>query len=61
MNKEKLKNIAEGLIDTFKIAGDESIKLFNNGLEIKLKEEIKNQSLEIVTKILNNLKNKEKN
>ena len=39
MNKERLKNIAEGLIDTFKIAGEESIKLFNNGLEIKLKED----------------------
>ena len=39
MNKQELKNLAEGLIDTFNKAGDTSIQLFNEGLKIKIKED----------------------
>ena len=39
MNKENLKKIAEGLIDTFNNAGKESIKLYNEGLKIQIKED----------------------
>ncbi len=39
MNKIDLKSITEDLIETIKIAGKESIKLYNQGLEIKIKED----------------------
>ena len=39
MNKAELKKIAEGLIDTFIKAGDETIKLYNKGLKIEIKED----------------------
>jgi len=39
MNKKELKNIAEGLIETFNIAGQESIDLYAKGLKIKIKED----------------------
>ena len=39
MNREDLKKIAEGLIDTFNHAGKESIKLYNEGLKIEIKED----------------------
>ena len=39
MNKAELKKIAEGLIDTFIKAGDETIKLYNDGLKIEIKED----------------------
>ena len=39
MNKAELKKIAEGLIDTFIEAGDETIKLYNEGLKIETKED----------------------
>ena len=39
MNKNELKTIAEGLIETFNIAGQESIDLYSRGLEIKIKED----------------------
>ena len=39
MNKNELKTIAEGLIETFNIAGQESIDLYLRGLEIKIKED----------------------
>jgi 3'(2'), 5'-bisphosphate nucleotidase len=39
VNKAELKKIAEGLIDTFIQAGDETIKLYNEGLKIKIKED----------------------
>ena len=39
MNKAELKKIAEGLIDTFIKAGDETIKLYNEGLKIEIKED----------------------
>ncbi len=37
MNKSELKNIAEGLIETFNFAGIESINLYNHGLKIETK------------------------
>ena len=37
MNKSELKNIAEGLIETFNFAGIESINLYNQGLKIETK------------------------
>ena len=37
MNKNELKNIAEGLIETFNVAGQESIDLYAKGLKIEIK------------------------
>jgi 3'(2'), 5'-bisphosphate nucleotidase len=39
MNKNELKNIAESLIETFNIAGQESMDLYAKGLKIKIKED----------------------
>ena len=39
MNKKELKTIAENLIDTFHFAGKESIKLYNEGLKIEIKDD----------------------
>ena len=39
MNKNELKLIAEGLIETFKVAGRESIELYDKGLDIKIKKD----------------------
>ena len=39
MNKDELKKLAEGLIETFNIAGKESIKLYDKGLKIEIKED----------------------
>ena len=39
MNKLKLKEIAENLIETFQFAGKESIRLFKEGLKIEIKED----------------------
>ena len=39
MNKNELKNITEGLIETFNIAGKESINLYAKGLTIETKED----------------------
>ena len=39
MNKEELKIIAENLIDTFNVAGKESIRLYDEGLKIKIKDD----------------------
>ena len=39
MNKVELKKVAEGLIDTFNKAGEESIKLYKEGLKIEIKED----------------------
>ena len=35
MNREELKKIAESLIDTFNIAGQDSIDLYKKGLKIE--------------------------
>jgi len=39
MNKNELKNITEGLIETFNIAGQESIDLYTKGLKVEIKED----------------------
>jgi 3'(2'), 5'-bisphosphate nucleotidase len=39
MNKSELKNIAEGLIETFNVAGQESIDLYSKGLIIEIKSD----------------------
>ena len=39
MNKNELKTITEGLIETFNFAGQESIDLYKKGLKIDLKED----------------------
>jgi 3'(2'), 5'-bisphosphate nucleotidase len=39
MNRDELKKVAEGLIDTFNIAGQESIDLYKRGLKIEIKED----------------------
>ena len=39
MNKDKLKNVAESLISTFNIAGEEAIELYDKGLKIEIKED----------------------
>jgi 3'(2'), 5'-bisphosphate nucleotidase len=39
MNKDELKNIAESLIGTFNIAGNEAKELYNKGLKIEIKED----------------------
>ena len=39
MNKSELKSIAEKLIETFNFAGNESIKLYKEGLKIQIKKD----------------------
>ena len=39
MNKTDLKSLAENLIHTFKKAGTESIKLYEEGLKIEIKQD----------------------
>ncbi len=39
MNKKELKIIAESLIDTFSMAGKDSIKLYDEGLKIEIKKD----------------------
>ena len=39
MNKDELKNIAESLIGTFNMAGNEAKELYNKGLKIEIKED----------------------
>ena len=39
MKKNELKNIAESLIETFNVAGQESINLYAKGLKIEIKED----------------------
>ena len=39
MNSNELKVIAEDLIKTFEYAGKESIRLYNEGLKIEIKED----------------------
>ena len=61
MNKNELKKIAENLIDTFNIAGQESIDLYKKGLKIEIKEDkspVSNGDLranELITKRINEL------
>ena len=39
MNKSELKSLAENLIETFNYAGRESIRLFEEGLKIEIKDD----------------------
>ena len=39
MNREDLKKISENLIETFNIAGEESIEIHKKGLKIEIKED----------------------
>jgi 3'(2'), 5'-bisphosphate nucleotidase len=39
MNKNELKTIAEGLVSTFDVAGQESIDLYTKGLKIEIKKD----------------------
>ena len=39
MNKNELKSLAENLIETFEVAGKESIKLYKEGLKIEYKKD----------------------
>jgi 3'(2'), 5'-bisphosphate nucleotidase len=39
MNRSELKNITEGLVETFNLAGKESIDLYSKGLKIEIKED----------------------
>ena len=39
MNKDELRILAEGLIETFDYAGKESIRLYQEGLKIQIKED----------------------
>ena len=61
MNANELKNIAESLIDTFNIAGHESIDLYKKGLKINIKEDktpVSNGDLrvnELITKKIKDL------
>ena len=40
MNNNDLKILSEGLINTFNFAGEESIRLYKEGLKIEIKKEI---------------------
>ncbi len=61
MNKNDLKILAENLIETFHIAGEESIKLFKEGLKIEIKNDrspVSNGDLrvnELITKKISEL------
>ena len=59
MNKNELKNIAENLIETFHVAGKESIELYNKGLKIEIKEDkspVSNGDLQVNDIITNKIK-----
>ena len=61
MDKVRLKTIAEELLDTFNKAGEESIKLYKDGLKIEVKEDrspVSNGDLrinEIISEKISNL------
>ena len=58
MNKKELKSIAEALIETFKFAGKESMRLYEEGLKIEIKEDkspVSNGDLEVNKLITNKI------
>ncbi len=61
MNKEELKMVAERMIETFSFAGKESIRLYNEGLKIEIKDDnspVSNGDLkvnELITKKISEL------
>ena len=59
MTENELKNITESLIETFKIAGEKSIKLYNEGLNIKIKDDnspVSNGDIEVNNLITTDIK-----
>ena len=59
MNRDELKRIAENLIDTFNIAGQDSINLYKKGLKIQIKEDkspVSNGDLRVNDLITNKIK-----
>ena len=59
MNRNELKKIAENLIDTFNIAGQNSIDLYKQGLKIEIKEDnspVSNGDLKVNDLITNKIK-----
>ena len=59
MNINELKSISENLIDTFNIAGKESIELYARGLKIEIKEDnspVSNGDLRVNELITNKIK-----
>ena len=59
MNRDELKKIAEALIDTFNIAGRDSIDLYKKGLKIEIKEDkspVSNGDLKVNDLITNKIK-----
>ncbi len=59
MKENDFKQIAENLIDTFEIAGQESIELFKQGLKIKIKEDkspVSNGDIKVNEIITNKIK-----
>jgi 3'(2'), 5'-bisphosphate nucleotidase len=59
MNRNELKKTAEGLIDTFNIAGQESIDLYKKGLNIEIKKDkspVSNGDLRVNDLITNKIK-----
>ena len=59
MNRDELKKIAESLIDTFNIAGQDSIDLYKKGLKIEIKEDkspVSNGDLRVNDLITNKIK-----
>ena len=59
MKINELKSISENLIDTFNIAGQESINLYTKGLNIEVKEDnspVSNGDLKVNELITNKIK-----
>ena len=59
MNREELKKISENLIETFNIAGRESIEIYKKGLKIEIKEDnspVSNGDLKVNEILTNKIK-----
>ena len=59
MNRDELKKIAENLINTFNVAGRDSIDLYKKGLKIEIKEDktpVSNGDLRVNDLITNKIK-----
>ena len=60
MREDELKDISENLLETFNVAGRESIKLHDEGLKIKIKEDkspVSNGDLKVNELITDKIKN----
>ena len=60
MREDELKDISENLLETFNVAGRESIKLHDEGLKIKIKEDkspVSNGDLKVNELITEKIKN----